>query len=198
MEHLQPGSYTLQKEKKEYLWYLRHLTGALDIEVEYNDIKPKPNVLCLNGNPGKCLKNPHQVPPTNSPTSRFVININFVPADCSTMKRYKTNVVVDQRPRGLNALLALGEKLHHLALVAFPKLPPTAPPPPTSTTLTWLFLPLLSPKAKLCPSNIHPTPYSDGLFRHLRVPLYVTKAWQGRSHRFSIYLKPSMTQTVSQ
>ena len=75
-------------------------------------------------------KNPHQVPPTNSPTSRFVININFVVADCSTMKRYKTNVVVDQRPRGLNALLALGEKLHHLALVAFPKLPPTAPPPP--------------------------------------------------------------------
>ena len=47
-----------------------------------------------------------------------------------TMKRYKTNVVVDQRPRGLNALLALGEKLHHLALVAFPKLPPTAPTPP--------------------------------------------------------------------
>ena len=47
-----------------------------------------------------------------------------------TMKRYKTNVVVDQRPRGLNALLALGEKLHHLALVAFPKLPPTAPLPP--------------------------------------------------------------------
>ena len=75
-------------------------------------------------------KNPHQVPPTNSPTSPFVININFVAADCSTMKRYKTNVVVDQRPRGLNALLALGEKLHHLALVAFPKLPPTAPLPP--------------------------------------------------------------------
>ena len=127
-EHLQPGSYTLQKEN-EYLWYLRHLTGPLDIEVEYNDIKPKPNVLCLNGNPGKCLKKPHQVPRTNSPTSRIVI-FNFVAADCSTMKRYKTNVVVDQRPRGLNALLALGEKLHHLALVAFPKLPPTAPPPP--------------------------------------------------------------------
>ena len=99
--------------------------------MEYNDIKPKPNVLCLNGNPGKCPKNPHQVPPTNSPTSRFVININFVPAsDCSAMKRYKTNVVVDQRPRGLNALLALGEKLHHLALVAFPKLPPRLPLPP--------------------------------------------------------------------
>lgn len=133
--------------------------------------------------------------PQTHPQVALLLTLTLSP---QTMKRYKTNVVVDQRPRGLNALLALGEKLHHLALVAFPKLPPTAPLPPTSTTLTWLFLPLLSPKAKLCPSNIHPTPYSDGLFRHLRVPLYVTKPWQGRSHRFSISWKPSMTHTVSQ